>query len=199
MAAGSEGEESWHEELQDVYRRFSAFIHDHLLVLTRNESEAWDLTQEAFLCFLRYRRSGRRVDRPLGFLYRTATRLAWRAARRRKLEPLPIANLPEIAESIDTRLCEARLALERLWPKLDDRLRVVAKLHFIDRLNIADMCTTTGWSRGRVRRCLKKLNKITEQAGLAESFLPAPGHDRTPRVSYRMGRDNLPEKGEGEQ
>jgi len=198
MAAGGEDEASWREEVEDVYRRHAAFVYDHLLSLTRNETEAWDLTQEAFLRYLRYRLSGRRVDRPLGFLYRTATRLSWRAARRRRLEPLPLANPPELAESMDTRTSETRLALERLWPRLDARLRVVAKLRFIDRLNVAEVCEATGWSRGRVRRCLKKINKIAEETGLGEIFSPAGGHNQTPRVSYIMGGEDPPEKGERE-
>lgn len=158
--------DSLEQELQAVHRDCAAALHRHLTWLVGDPAEAQDLVQEALVRYLLYRRRGKLVDRPLKFLYRTATRLALRAMRkhRRRRELDHHLPAPSDPESPEADLVVQQL-MRALWPRLDAKGRLVAKATLLDEMTPLEVARFTGLSRATVGRRLARIRKIASRSG----------------------------------
>lgn len=130
----------------------------------KNEADAWDLTQETFLRYIIFTNRGGRADYPLGFLYRTASRLAIKQLGRKRRRQGKLAASAEGERRIEVvagRL-EARSLLGVVIDRLDPWGKVVAKAMLQDEMSTSEICLHTGFSRGRVRRRISKIRALAK-------------------------------------
>ena len=157
---------SLEQEVEAVYRECAAALTRHLSWFVADAAEAQDLLQEALVRYLLYRRRGKPVDRPLKFLYRAATRLALRAMRKRRRRRELDQRLPMPAEPDGPEAdLVGKRTLQALWPRLDDKGRLVAKAALLDEMTPLEISELTGLSRATVGRRLAKIRKITARSG----------------------------------
>ncbi len=152
----------------EAYSRHAAYIHAHLTAILRDESEAWDLTQETFVHYIIFLNRGGRAGYPLGFLYRAASRLAIKHLRRRRQRAKMLAAAAEDERRVEVPAgrIEARSLLRAVMDRLDPWGKVVAKALMLDEMSTTEICNYTGFSRGRVRRRITKIRALAKNIEL---------------------------------
>jgi RNA polymerase sigma-70 factor (ECF subfamily) len=139
--------------------------------LTGNESDARDLTQEAFIRVFRAWQSFREGTSFLSWIYRIVTNLHRDELRRRKgvfVEPLPEDNQPQSRPALDAShdpiasLHERQLTpvMERALKGMSYDQRVVVVLADIDEYSYQEIADIVGCSIGTVR---SRLHRSREQ------------------------------------
>ena len=146
-----------------AYKDYAAHVYGHLLNIVHSDADAWDLTQESFVRFLKYLRRNKRVEYPLTFLYRTSSRLALRFLSSKQRNIRPAAKLPELPADSDEWRLETWSLIKSIWNDLAPDTRLVAKVLFIDQLSQREICNYTGLGRGRVRRKIKQIRRLLEK------------------------------------
>jgi RNA polymerase sigma factor (sigma-70 family) len=145
-----------------------------LLKRGRTREQAEDLIQDAFLKMQEYCEKGGQVQKPEGFLVRTALRLAINARRdeHRDLyvdkDPDELAALLETSPSPDEVL-EAEQCLKKMRDALDAvsrRTRDVFFMHRLDGLSYAEIASRLGISVSAIEK-----HMATALATLAEANL----------------------------
>lgn len=158
--------DSLEQELTKVHSDCAAALLRHLAWFVADPAEAQDLLQEALVRYLLYRRRGKQVDRPLKFLYRTATRLAIRTLRksRRRHELDEFLPMPADPRGPDVDLAVTR-TLRAIWPRLDEKGQLVAKATLMDEMTPLEIAEFTGLSRATVGRRLARIRRIASRTG----------------------------------
>jgi RNA polymerase sigma-70 factor, ECF subfamily len=139
--------------------------------LTGNESDARDLTQEAFIRVFRAWQSFREGTSFLSWIYRIVTNLHRDELRRRKgvfVEPLPEDNQPQSRPALDVAhdpiasLHERQLSpvMERALKGMSYDQRVVVVLADIEQYSYQEIADIVGCSIGTVR---SRLHRSREQ------------------------------------
>lgn len=139
--------------------------------LTSNESDARDLTQEAFIRVFRAWQSFREGTSFLSWIYRIVTNLHRDELRKRKgvfVEPLPEDNQPQSRPALDAShdpiasLHERQLSpvMERALKAMSYDQRVVVVLADIDEYSYQEIADIVGCSIGTVR---SRLHRSREQ------------------------------------
>jgi len=139
--------------------------------LTGNESDARDLTQEAFIRVFRAWQSFREGTSFLSWIYRIVTNLHRDELRKRKgvfVEPLPEDNQPQSRPALDAShdpiasLHERQLSpvMERALKAMSYDQRVVVVLADIEEYSYQEIADIVGCSIGTVR---SRLHRSREQ------------------------------------
>lgn len=148
-------------DVEDLYRRYGPMVIRRCRQILRDEDEALEVSQDVFVQLLR-RRGTLRVRHPSTLLYRMATNLSLNRIRDRRRKPATnndellhqIASLEEPTARID-----ARSVLERLFGMHHESSRVIAVLHFVDGLTLAEVAKRVGMSVSGVRKRLDTLRR----------------------------------------
>jgi RNA polymerase sigma-70 factor (ECF subfamily) len=147
--------------------------------LTGNESDARDLTQEAFIRVFRAWQSFREGTSFLSWIYRIVTNLHRDELRRRKgvfVEALPEDNRPQTRPGLEAAhdpiatMHERQLSpvMERALKGMSDDQRVVVVLADIEEYSYQEIADIVGCSIGTVRSRLHRSREQLRRLVLAE-------------------------------
>lgn len=157
-------------DIESFYRAHGPMVLRRCRRLLRDEAKAVDAMHDVFVEILR--RKDTLDDRaPAGLLMTTATHLCLNRLRgeRRKPEDQQDDMLFQIA-ALDTRddaenRTLARRILDRLFAGQPESTRLIAVLHYVDRLTLDEVAAEVGLSVSGVR---KRLRTLKERLPLAE-------------------------------
>jgi RNA polymerase sigma-70 factor, ECF subfamily len=139
-------------EVEDLYKRYFPVIRRKCERMVRNSDEAQDLAQETFARLWANRETLRDVDAVVGWIYRTATRVAINRIRRDRLTLLDIEAASPESGAADQ--IEARQELQRMFQHMKPRELEVMILSRVDRLTQDEISTVMSISSRTVRRIL---------------------------------------------
>ena len=157
------------QSFEILYEQFGPMVYRRCKVLLKDEEEATDLMHDVFVELIR-RYDLQSLEHPSSLLYRIATTRSLNKLRSRKRKPehsldetlLSIAHLDdELIDSID----RGNL-LERVFAKETPSTRLIATLHFVDRMTLEEVATHAGLSVSGVRKRLRLLKERAQ--GLKE-------------------------------
>lgn len=144
----------------DAAERLVAAHYGDVLAYCRRHApsrdEAEDLVQETFL---RYVRSGSYVEegKPLAYLITIARNLCIDAARRKRVETLPLdVDVADPAPASDPASATEGAALSEFVQALEPDLRDVVELRYDQDLSVGEVAAVLGVSRFAVNRRLKR-------------------------------------------
>jgi RNA polymerase sigma-70 factor (ECF subfamily) len=148
-------------DIEALYVRYGPMVLRRCRQLLRDEEEAQDVAQDAFVQLLR--RRDHLSDRyPSGLLFRIATNLCLNQIRdRRRLPSLPGDEfLDEVAHRDDL---DTPLLLDRLFGRHPESTRTMAVLHWLDGMTFEQVARHCGMSVSGVRRRLRALRGTLEE------------------------------------
>jgi RNA polymerase sigma factor (sigma-70 family) len=148
-------------DVEDLYRRYGPMVIRRCRHLLKDEDEAREVSQDVFVQLLR-RRGALHVRQPSNLLYRMATNLSLNRIRDRRRKPTThdealLDQLASIEEP--TAGLEARSVLGHLFGRHRESSRVIAVLHFVDGLTLAEVAKRVGMSVSGVRKRLDGLRQ----------------------------------------
>jgi RNA polymerase sigma-70 factor (sigma-E family) len=137
-------EEFFRERYGEVVRSMRLLVGDH--------ARAEELTQEAFARACRHWRRVRALDRPVAWVYVTATNEARREWRReaRVAPTSPVAPIADDASGSVATTLDVRAALAQLT----DRQRAAVVLRYVADLPLAEIAEIMGCATGTVKATL---------------------------------------------
>lgn len=154
----------------EVYEAQADALFRYCLFLTRDRNRALDASQETFVRFFEYLKSGKKVDYPKAFLFRAAKNFVIDQSRKRKADSLEAMNeegfeAPSMRASDDiAHLAATRDQLKSLEQKYPDAYELVALRHAYH-LSIAELATlydtTENAMSVRIHRALATLQQST--------------------------------------
>ncbi len=104
---------------EDLFRTYGPVLRRYLVSRIRNEADASDIAQEAFIRFSQVP-DAEAIENPQGYLFRIAANLAGRFLKTRSAEPIAV-DLDVVAETAEgsdgdafERAIEARSAIQQL-------------------------------------------------------------------------------------
>jgi RNA polymerase sigma factor (sigma-70 family) len=143
------------EALDALLARHGAEVHAVAFMITRNASDAEEVTADALLTAWRKIGSLRDPGRLRPWLLRITTRLALRQqARAREVVPLAPRLLERLADPVPTVM--SRLVLAKALDELPARMRAVVVLHHVAGLSVAEVAAATGRSQNTVKTQLRE-------------------------------------------
>ena len=151
------------QEVLEVYRDYGHLVRRRCQIVLRDQHLADDALQEVFIKIMRYGAELRGADSKLRWLYRVADHCCFDVLRRQrwgKEAPSAEQGLDRPGPSPGAQF-EDRDAVLRLLRQLDDKMRTIAVLAFVDGLSQEEIAKETGWSRQTVN---KKLQQIRQRA-----------------------------------
>lgn len=145
-------------DIDHLYRRYGPMVFRRCRQLLRDEGEARDAMQDAFVKLIQ---AGNTLEQrfPSSLLYRIATHAALDRIRTRQRHPedKDEALLHGIADGSDLEGTQAAgRFLGRLFGNGNESTRVMAVLHFIDGLTLEEVADECGLSVSGVRKRLRK-------------------------------------------
>jgi RNA polymerase sigma-70 factor (ECF subfamily) len=170
--------------IADLYRRYGPAIHRRIRTLIHDEQEAFDLTQETFLAFMKAHGGLRGEASPFTVLYQIATFKAVDKLRHRsrwtgKLGPLEVEDeegetrsLEEVAggHAGDVPRAEAARDLALLTEGEEPRVLTAAMLYFVEGYTTEEVGQSLDLSRKTVG---KLLSQFAERAKARSQRLEA--------------------------
>ncbi len=147
----------------DLFERYSGAVHRRCLRLLGDREMARDATQDVFTKLLANRRL-ERLDRPLNFLYRSATNTCIDLMRRQKTRggTVPLLETDLMAPSESGRIL-ARSLLEKCMRRLPRRAIEVAFAVHMDGMTQDEAAEELGVSRKTVQRDLAQVTAILQE------------------------------------
>ncbi len=149
------------QEMVDAYARFGHLVFHRCRRIVRDAALAEDMVQEVFLKLWRNGDGFLAAESRLAWLYTVADRCCFDALdRRRRAGGLTPA--PEGPPGLDggDAYADRELVL-RLLGELDDRVRRVVVLYYVDEQSQDEIAAATGWSRQTI---WKKLGEVRARA-----------------------------------
>jgi RNA polymerase sigma factor (sigma-70 family) len=151
-------------DIESLYRSHGPMVLRRCRRLLRDEAKAVDAMQDVFLEILR-RKDTLDATSPAGLLLTTATHVCLNRLRtmRRKPEDREDEMLFHIAAlgneaSAETRTLAGRI-LDRLFANQPESTRLIAVLHYVDRLTLEEVAAEVGMSVSGVRKRLRTLKE----------------------------------------
>ncbi len=155
------------EEVADLYRRCAAAVHRRAFAILRDEEEAYDVTQETFVGYLRARPGLRGEAQPFTVLYQIATYQALDRLRRRArwsgvLRSIDVPDEEEkerpdpphaVVDSDEARV-GAAMDLAVLTRGEDKDVLTAAYLYFVEGYTTEEIAQAIDFSRKTVGRML---------------------------------------------
>lgn len=144
-------------QLEDAYRTYGYLVLRRCRAVLRDEDLAKDALQETFMRVMRYGDALAQADAPLRWLYRVSDRVCFDALDRGRKAPSRPGDdddppaVPDLARLPDRAAADRDLVL-RFLHKLDDPMRTLTVLYFVEGLSQDEIASELGWSRQRVNR-----------------------------------------------
>ena len=157
-------------EVDEFYARYAPMVLRRCRALLKDDEEAADAMQDVFVEVLR-RADRLEVDAPSSFLYRTATNVCLNRmrSRRRKPQELDSELVERIAvapEAEDQSLIQRML--DRIFRREHPSTRVMAVMHLVDGMTLAEVAAAHEMSVSGVRKRLRVLKaNVAELQGAA--------------------------------
>ena len=160
MPTADDERELTNDELTELYRRYGFLLRRRCRSILRNEAQAEDALQSAFMKMIESR--SRPVENRLAWMYRVVDRCCFDQLRRRK-----VRRAEPIEDHVDAGIAgpgvdvEARNAVLRILQDLSESEYEVAVLAYVDGAPQAEIAATLGLSRPTI---WKRLVSIRERA-----------------------------------
>lgn len=163
-----EGRVERQRAVEDLHARYAVAIYHKCKRMIGDAAEAEDAVQETFV--RAYKSLDSFVNRPseehLYWLYRTASYVCLhllRTRRRRRIAATP-RSVEETAhaDSGQEQRVGARMELDQVLGKLDERDQMIVVAHFIDGMNQGEVAAALGVSR---RAVVKRLTSLRRRVG----------------------------------
>jgi RNA polymerase sigma-70 factor, ECF subfamily len=154
-------------DIETLSERYGPMVLRRCRQLLRNDDEAMDMCQEAFLRLIE-RRDRLDARFPSSLLYTIATNLCLNRIRDRRRQAAPtddsiletIASMDEPAEA-----SHARFLLDKLFGRQPASSRTIAVLHYLDGMTLEQVAEAVGMSVSGVRKRLRALRvDLTEMS-----------------------------------
>lgn len=159
------------EKIQEIYRKKGVLVFRRCRIILQNEATAEDVLQEVFIRLMRYGGSLENDEIPLSWLYRTAERCCFdrlrRDGRERAVDPESISDM-DVYPDIETSVASIEIITKYLC-HLDDKLKQVALLYYLDGLSQERIAEELGWSRRTVGKKIAQLKKRASRLKKDES------------------------------
>jgi RNA polymerase sigma-70 factor, ECF subfamily len=157
-------------DIDHLYSRYGPMVNRRCLRLLRDPEEAVDAMQDVFVQLLR-RQDRLDMSAPSSLLYKIATDVCLNRLRSRRRKPeSPLDDLLHFIAT-DERLekqLEDRSLLDWIFQREPASTRLIATLHYVDRMTLEEVAETVGMSVSGVRKRLRKLRaSATELMGEA--------------------------------
>jgi RNA polymerase sigma-70 factor (ECF subfamily) len=153
------------EKIREAYETKGALVLRRCRIILQDEAAAEDVFQEVFIRLMRYGATLTSDEVPLSWLYRTAERCCFDRMRRYRREAsIDPEKLSEMlaAPDIDQLAMSAEI-IRKYLHKLDDKLKQVAILYYVDGLSQERIADALGWSRRTVGKKIAQLRKRAEK------------------------------------
>ena len=148
-------------DIEALYSRYGPMVMRRCRQMLRDEEQAMDATQDVFVQLIQ-RQERMTADYPSSLLYRIATNLCLNRIRdgKRRAETSDEEFINQIADSdeLEPRL-SARAMLASLFGRQQESTRVIAVLHYVDRMTLEEVAAEVGMSVSGVRKRLRKLRQ----------------------------------------
>jgi RNA polymerase sigma-70 factor (ECF subfamily) len=151
-------------DIESLYRSHGPMVLRRCRRLLRDEAKAVDAMHDVFVEILR-RKDSLEATSPAGLLLTTATHVCLNRLRtlRRKPEDREDEMLFQIAAlgsepNAETRTLASRI-LDRLFAGQPESTRLIAVLHYVDRLTLEEVAAEVGMSVSGVRKRLRTLKE----------------------------------------
>ncbi|AHC13680.1 RNA polymerase sigma-54 factor RpoN [Salinispira pacifica] len=143
--------------IESYYEKYAPMVYRRCLGIVKNDEAAQDIMQDVFVNLLRFQN---RLEHkgPSSLLYTMATNLSLNYLRSQKLRQHAAVEDQDpgwIDPSGETVL--ARHFLERLFAIDDDKTRIIAWLHYVDKYTLEETASHVGMSVSGIRKRLRKL------------------------------------------
>jgi RNA polymerase sigma factor (sigma-70 family) len=150
-------------DFESLYQTYGPMVLRRCRRLLRDEGKALDAMHDVFVELLR-RKDTLRGGSPVALLTTTATYVCLNRLRGERRHPesrdesllLAIANQND--ESLESRAL-ARRVLDRIFHRTPASTRLIAVLHYVDRLTLKEVAAQSGLSVSGVRRRLRMLQE----------------------------------------
>jgi RNA polymerase sigma-70 factor, ECF subfamily len=158
------------EELERLFRRYSASVFRRARAILGDHEAAEDATQEVFLRAIRAQEELRAVASPIAWLYRVTTNLCLTrlrdSARRRILDRSAVRSSVGAEPAVDDAL-----TLQAMLRHIPEELQEIAVSYFVDRLSQEEIADLVGLPRRTVSYRLEQFRilalDITRRGHLA--------------------------------
>ncbi len=143
-------------DIEGWYQRYGESVYRRCLRLSRDRSQALDLTQEVFLRAHRYRDSYRGEATPLSWLFRLADRCFFDSIRRPPQVALDevVSFVAEERAGAEREFADHDLVL-RLLARSPDDVRAIVMHRYFDELDLETIAGRLGLSERTIRRKLE--------------------------------------------
>lgn len=157
-------------DVEALYRRYGPMVLRRCRRILLNEEKAMDAMQDTFVQILRHEK---RLNNsaPSSLLYRIATNTCLNILRREQRRPQTGSDeiLLNIASSEDPEATVLnRQLLDHIFMNEKPSTRVMAVMHYVDRMTLEEVAGEVGLSVSGVRKRLRNLKarvKLSEEAG----------------------------------
>ena len=148
-------------KIGDLYQKYGPMVHRRCMRLLGEKEEAYEVMQDVFVQVLR-REKQLDLHAPSSLLYKIATDLCINRLRSRKRKPETYNDvlLHSIAtdEDIET-LVQNRSILDRIFSREPKSTRVIAVLHYVDKMTLSEVAKVMGMSVSGIRKRLRILKE----------------------------------------
>ena len=148
-------------DIEQIYRQFGPMVNRRCMRLLGNQQEAYEVTQDVFVQVIR-REKNLDLSTPSSLLYKIATDLCLNKlrTRRRKPETYDEVLLNSIATDDDIEsLVQNRSLLDRIFSREPKSTRVIAVLHYVDKMTLDEVAKVMGMSVSGIRKRLRILKQ----------------------------------------
>ena len=145
--------------IEDIYRQYGPMVHRRCRRILGNEEEAADAMHDVFVQLVR-REGSLDLSRPSSLLYTMATNVSLNKlrSRRRKPETRDEGLLASIAAADDLEdSTSQRSLLAQLFKREEPSTKVMAVLHYVDKMTLEEVASAVGLSVSGVRKRLRGL------------------------------------------
>ena len=157
-------------DVEALYRRYGPMVLRRCRRILLNEEKALDAMQDTFVQILRHEKR-LNDSAPSSLLYRIATNTCLNILRREQRRPQTGSDeiLLNIASSEDPEATVLnRQLLDHIFMNEKPSTRVMAVMHYVDRMTLEEVAGEVGLSVSGVRKRLRNLKtrvKLSEEAG----------------------------------
>lgn len=150
-------------DFEKLYQTYGPMVMRRCRRLLRDEGKALDAMHDVFVEVMR-RRDTLRGGSPVSLLVTTATHVCLNRLRTERRHPedreeeLLLAIADQSDESPESRAV-ARRMLDRIFDRASPSVRLIAVLHYVDRLTLKEVAAQAGLSVSGVRWHLKALEE----------------------------------------
>jgi RNA polymerase sigma factor (sigma-70 family) len=161
------------ETLTRLYAAYGPVVYRRALVLLRNQDEAKDAMQEAFVRVVAEHHTFRGEAPVLRWMYRITTNLCLNRIRQRKSHPL-VTDPEDILRLVEQKSGDGvdRTTILQIMERLDELTQQIAVYYYLDDMTMDEVGETVGCSRKTVQKKLDGFKKSARAMLEAEPARP---------------------------